>query len=168
MDEFSSISTLPTTSRALVVEFAGTPRAGKTTALNSLSRVLEAEGYQVGVVEEQAPSSPVRGKRDKDFNVWTAATTVARMVEAVHVDTDIVLVDRGVLDAMCWLDWHLRCGQLDSRERATIDRFLLTRSRSVDLVLLMTVTPQVALARDVASGQERGSSVIVSADILDE
>jgi len=167
LDESRSTQTLRATSRALVVEFAGTPKAGKTTALDSLRTVLRNRGYKVGVVEEQAPSSPVRGKRDKDFNVWTVATTVARMVEAVHVDKDIVLVDRGVLDAMCWLDWHLRCGQLDSKERAAIDRFLLTRSETVDLVLLMTVAPDEALARDIASGRDRSASVIVSTEILD-
>jgi thymidylate kinase len=153
-------------SRVFVVEFAGTPRAGKTTALNGLRERLEGDGYQVHVVEERARLSPVPRKRDPDFNVWTAMTSMANMVEAAHARAQIALVDRGVLDALCWMDWHLRSGQLGRKDRAVTDRFLLARSRLVDLVLLMTVTPSVAVKRDIASGRDRSASMIVSPALL--
>ncbi|HEY4026504.1 MAG TPA: hypothetical protein VGO86_08730 [Candidatus Dormibacteraeota bacterium] len=158
----------PRTARPFILEFAGTPRAGKTSALSVLRGQLEAAGYRVGVVGELARLSPVPTKRDPDFNIWTVTTTVSRMVEAIHAEGQVILVDRGVLDAMCWMDWHLRSGRLARKEWTAIDRFLLTRSlaRMADLVLLMTVTPAQAVARDIASGRDRSGSVIVGQHVL--
>jgi len=40
--------------RPFIVEFLGTPEAGKTTSVKMLRRSLEEKGYKVGLVRESA------------------------------------------------------------------------------------------------------------------
>ena len=44
--------------RPFIVEFLGTPEAGKTTSVKMLRRSLEEKGYKVGLVRESAEIVP--------------------------------------------------------------------------------------------------------------
>lgn len=44
--------------RPFIVEFVGTPEAGKTTSVKMLRRSLEEKGYKVGLVRESAEIVP--------------------------------------------------------------------------------------------------------------
>lgn len=147
-----------------VVEFAGTPRAGKTTALQGLREVLACSGYRVAVVEEGAGFCPVADKLDAQFNVYTATSTITRILDAVHHDDDVVLVDRGLLDACCWIDWHRQSGQIGAADHETIDQFLRARvvADMISLVVLLTVDPIVALRRDGAPDAQRANGRIMN------
>jgi predicted NUDIX family phosphoesterase/thymidylate kinase len=140
--------------RPFFVEFAGTPRAGKTTAIDLLDRILRRNRYRVRVVAERASTSPLRNKHDPFFNLWTAATTLAQILESQDRDDHIVLIDRGIFDALCWMDWFRSSGNLAADEYETITNFLsMPRIRRLtDLVFVLTVSPAQALDRE-ASGQ---------------
>ena len=58
--------------RPIVFEFAGVPKAGKTSTLNALQLFLKRCGFRVEVVVESASISPIRDKTDFNFNVWIA------------------------------------------------------------------------------------------------
>jgi len=89
-----------------VIEFAGLPKAGKTTAVNQLYSFLKRCGFGVKVVVERASVCPIRDKRHATFNIWTAATTLAQLLEYTQDpprpdDPDIVVLDRGLFDSIC-------------------------------------------------------------------
>lgn len=151
-----------------VVEFAGTPRAGKTTALRGLRPRLERLGYRVRVVEEQARVCSVPSKRHPDFNLWTASATVAEVIQARYSGADVLLVDRGPFDALTWMDWFRRIGVLPDGEHEAIHRYLggPTLSRMVDLVLVMTVDPHEALHRERSGGPHRTPGPIINTRTL--
>jgi predicted NUDIX family phosphoesterase/thymidylate kinase len=148
--------TRPTTARLsrrpFFVEFAGAPRAGKTTAIDVLDRILRRNRYRVRVVAERASTSPLRNKHDPLFNLWTAAITLAQILESQDRDDHIVLIDRGIFDALCWMDWFRSTGRLDPDEHDSITRFLsMPRIRRLtDLAFVLTVSPEQALDREAA------------------
>jgi hypothetical protein len=151
------------------IELAGTPRAGKTTALTDLASMLRDNDLRVETVDESAGGCPVPHKRDPDYNLWTFLTTLTQIVEARHADTDVVLIDRGIVDAVCWMDWYLVTGALTITEYHTIEKFaMLPRwERVMDLVLVLTTDPPVAIERDSGERPARPGR-IVNPDTLGE
>ena len=61
--------------KPLVVEFAGVPKAGKTTTLSHVQTFLKRCGFRTDVVVERASVCPIQDKKHANFNVWTACTT---------------------------------------------------------------------------------------------
>ena len=91
----------------MVVEFAGVPKAGKSTTLGQVHAFLKRCGFRVEVVVEHASICPIRDKKHANFNVWTACTTLSRILEKTQIpsrpgDPDVLLLDRGLFDAVNW------------------------------------------------------------------
>src|SRR5262245_46546772 len=59
------------------------------------------------------------------FNTWCAATMLAELLENVDTDTDIIIVDRGLFDALVWLTLQHQRRELTQDEAKTIEAFLL-------------------------------------------
>ena len=99
--------------KPVVFEFAGAPKAGKTTTLTALQGFLKRCGFRVEVVVERASVCPVRDKKHSNFNVWTACTTLSQILEKTQEpprvdDPHVLILDRGLFDSICWLSiWKL-------------------------------------------------------------
>lgn len=154
--------------RPFVVEFAGTPRAGKTTTLGGLKRLLEdRRGLRVEVVDEQARCCPVPDKVNPDFNRWTFSRTLTGIVEARYSGADVVLVDRGLFDGRTWMEWFRCHGKLAADRHEATDQYLRTEARSlIDLVIVMTVEPREALKREQTGGPRRTPGPIINRTTL--
>jgi thymidylate kinase/predicted NUDIX family phosphoesterase len=136
--------------RPYFVELAGTPKAGKSTALQVLHRFLKDCGYQVHEMRERAAECPIAMKGHFFFNTWTTTTMLAAMIESLESDADVVLLDRGVFDAIVWLEAQSLEHQVSPEERQVFRDFvLLGRWRTLtDLTFVLTVDPQTALVRE--------------------
>jgi thymidylate kinase/predicted NUDIX family phosphoesterase len=136
--------------RPYIVELAGTPKAGKTTALHVLHRFLKDCGYQVHEMRERAGDCPVAMKGHFFFNTWTTTTMLASMIEALESEADVLLLDRGVFDAIVWLESQHLDHQLSPEEYDVFRQFvLLDRWRTLtDLTFVFTVEPEIALRRE--------------------
>lgn len=156
--------------RPFVVEFAGAPRAGKTSALDHMSSVLRRHGFRVDTVSEDARSSRVRDKRDPLFNLSTAMATGDQIIQATHGDdtSHLLLVDRGFFDALCWQDWLLGVGAITRDEHDDNVAFLQQPRlcELTDLVFVLTVAPERALERDLAGRVTRRSGPIMNMEAL--
>ncbi len=151
-----------------IIEFAGTPRAGKTTAMRGLARRLKARGRRVGVVTERAGQCPIPSKLDPRFSIWTAARTLADLQEAQFDDKDVVLIDRGVFDALCWIDWYASKGALAPADQEGFAALLRAPvvARPIGLVLVLTVEPREAMRRHRAGKPSASPGSIVNAETL--
>src|SRR5882762_8468762 len=89
--------------RAFVIEFAGTPKSGKSTAVEAIRHFFSRQGFRVHVLAERAALCPIPMKGHLFFNTWCAVSMLAELLENVDTDTDIIIVDRGILDALVWL-----------------------------------------------------------------
>jgi len=86
------------------------------------------------------------------FNTWCASTMLAELLANVETETDIIIVDRGLFDALVWLTLQRQRGELTGDEAQIIENFLLLeRWRTlIDLAVLMKVTPDEAIKRELA------------------
>ena len=67
--------------KPIVVEFAGVPKAGKTTTLSQIQAFLKRCGFRVEVVVERASVCPIQDKKHSNFNVWTACMTLSQILQ---------------------------------------------------------------------------------------
>src|SRR5258708_7140329 len=115
--------------KPLVIEFAGLPKAGKTTIVGHVQTFLRRCGFKVEVVVERASVSPIRDKKHPNFNVWTATTTLAQVLEKTQTppaedDPHILILDRGLFDSIWWLAFMERLSRLRPEDREIMERFL--------------------------------------------
>lgn len=136
--------------RPYIIELAGTPKAGKTTTLQVLSRFMKECGYQVQQMRERASDCPIAMKGHFFFNTWTTTTMLASMIEAIESEADVLFMDRGVFDALVWLEVQSQEHQVTSNEYEVFRQFvMLERWRTLtDLTVVFHVEPSTALERE--------------------
>jgi predicted NUDIX family phosphoesterase len=140
---------------ALVVEFAGVPKAGKTSTLGQVYSFLRRCGFRCEIVVERASVCPIRDKKHFNFNIWTACTSLAQLLEKTQNpphedDPDILFLDRGIFDSICWMTMLERLGRIRPVERKETTDFLLGSDwvRRVSGVIAMSASPSDAMTRE--------------------
>jgi len=163
-----------TARKPVVFEFAGVPKAGKTSTLGALQAFLKRCGFRVEVVVERASVCPIRDKKHANFNVWTACTTLAQILEKTQnpprpEDPHILILDRGLFDSICWLSMMEHLERIRPDERKIIERFLKIddwRDR-ISAVFVMTVNPADAMMREQGLlPVEAGKGSIMNTEVL--
>ena len=142
--------------KPIVIEFAGVPKAGKTSNIGEAQKFFQRCGFRVEVVAERASLCPIRDKKHQNFNVWTACATLSHLLEKTQTpprddDPQILFLDRGIFDAVCWM--HLMSKvfeRLDSKQFKNIINFLLLKEwrKTISAVILMTTSPEKAMERE--------------------
>nr|VFJ64480.1 MAG: Predicted phosphoesterase, NUDIX family [Candidatus Kentron sp. FW] len=149
-------SLFPDTARkSIVIEFAGTPKAGKTTTLGQINTFLKRCGFKVEIVVERASVCPIKDKKHVNFNVWTACTTLSQLLEKTQTpprpdDPHILILDRGIFDSICWLRLMEGLQRLRLAEREAMEKFLTISDwrERITGVILMTASPADSMQRE--------------------
>ncbi len=141
--------------KPVVVEFAGVPKAGKSTTIGQVHAFLKRCGFRVEVVVEHASICPIRDKKHANFNVWTACSTLSQILEKTQIpsgpgDPDVLLLDRGLFDAVNWFAVMERLARIRRAERELIERFLLMDDwrKRITGVIVMTASPADSMERE--------------------
>ncbi len=141
--------------KPIVIEFAGTPKAGKTSTVGQVVSFFKRCGFRVEVVVERASVCPVRDKKHLNFNIWTACTTLAQLLEKTQDpprsdDPQILILDRGIFDSVCWLRMMEHLSRVRKSDRERIESFLLIGDwrKRLSGVVLMTSSPDDAMTRE--------------------
>ena len=141
--------------RPLVIEFAGVPKAGKTTTLSNVQTFLKRCGFRTDVVVERASVCPIRDKKHANFNVWTACTTLAQVLEKTQNpprpdDPQILFLDRGLFDSICWMTMMERISRVRTEDRELIQRFLMIDDwrKRISAVFVMLASPDDSMRRE--------------------
>ena len=158
----------------IVIEFAGVPKAGKTTTLTHVQSFLKRCGFRTDVVVERASVCPIRDKKHANFNVWTACTTLAQILEKTQNpprpdDPQILFLDRGLFDSICWMTMMERISRIRPRERKVIHDFLTIEDwrKRISAVFVMLTSPQDAMKRERGLLPVEGAAgSIMNEDIL--
>lgn len=159
--------------RPIVLEFAGVPKAGKTSTISQLQTFLKRCGFKVQVVVERASICPIRDKRHFTFNVWTACTTLAQILENTQDppradDPQILILDRGLFDSICWLTMMDHLSRICTRERQEIEEFLLLDEwrKRITGVIVMTASPEDSMKREQGFLPAEASGSIMNLEVL--
>lgn len=91
--------------KPFIVEFTGSPEAGKTTVIDILYKQLLKMGYKVKKYPESAENCPsFFPKECLEAKLWINFDTAKHVLEAPFLyDYDIILFDRGALDHKFWI-----------------------------------------------------------------
>jgi predicted NUDIX family phosphoesterase len=136
--------------RPLIIEFAGTPKAGKSTSIAALAKFLRRHKIPVRVIIERASVCPIRDKNHPFFNVWTACTSLAQMLESLDGEPGVTILDRGIFDALVWMHLHHHNERLTNDEYKRLIDFLRIDKwlRKLDIVATLTVDAETSLKRE--------------------
>lgn len=141
--------------KPIVIEFAGVPKAGKTSTLGQIQAFLKRCGFRVDVVIERASVCPIRDKKHANFNIWTACTTLSQILEKTQTpsrpeDPHVLILDRGLFDAVSWLAVMERLARIRHAERTAVEEFLLIDDwrRRITGVIVMTTSPRDSMERE--------------------
>ena len=141
--------------RPLVIEFAGVPKAGKTTTLSQVQTFLKRCGFRTEVVIERASVCPIRDKKHANFNVWTACTTMSQILEKTQnpplsEDPQILFLDRGIFDSICWMTMMERFARIRQDQRQRIQEFLMIDDwrKRISAVFVMLASAKDAMKRE--------------------
>lgn len=161
--------------RPIVIEFAGVPKAGKTSTLGQVYTFLKRCGFRVQIVVERASVCPIKDKKHFTFNVWTACTTLAQVLEHTQDpprpdDPQVLILDRGLFDAIAWLRLMERLSRIRTDELRTIEEFLLADEwrKRVTGVIVMTVSPADAMRREMGHLPIEGKGSIMNPEVLQQ
>lgn len=137
--------------RPLIIEFTGLPKAGKTTVVNSLSMFLRRNGISTIVITERASVCPIKNKHHPDFNIWTGCRTLSNILNYKQAnDYSVIIVDRGIYDALIWMALLYKKGKMSKNELEAIENFFLLErwEKSIDLIIYMYTSVEKALERE--------------------
>ena len=159
--------------RTIVIEFCGSPKSGKTSCINSLAIFLKRNGFTVHVVEERASVCPVSDKHSPMFNIWTSCMSLANMIgtlENKEKTIDVLILDRGIFDALCWFQWLSNTGRMEQKLKESAESFLLQKRfvQNINLVFALEASPDVSIKREFANLLTTKIGTIMNPAVLGE
>lgn len=139
--------------RPFMVEFTGTPEAGKTTSINNVANKLRSEGYEVAILNESAEKLPSEiPKGTWNANLWMHYQTQAGILRATYFDTDVVLIDRGLIDSNFYgkkFLWEQVC----TKEQYENFRKQFLENLFPNFLIALVVKPEIAIQRRGGEGR---------------
>jgi hypothetical protein len=157
--------------KPLIIEFSGSPKSGKTTVISVLSLFFRRNDFRVETFTERASISPIANRKGHpDFNVWVSCASLQGLIESMEKDIDLLILDRGLFDALVWNRLLARTGRITQQEAETIEGFFAMErwTRMVDLVCVMRCDPETSIDREYANQLTRKRGKIMDATILRE
>lgn len=159
--------------RPIIIEFSGSPKAGKTSCINSLKQFLKRNGFEVEVIQERASICPVSDKQSPMFNIWTSCMSLAGLIGIVEdkkSTCDVIILDRGVFDALCWFEWLTAYNKMESDFQKKVCEFLLRKEfvGLIDIVFSFTVEPETSIEREYANLLTDQIGSIMNLEVLGE
>jgi predicted NUDIX family phosphoesterase len=159
--------------KPIVLEFSGSPKAGKTSTIGQIQTFLKRCGFRVEVIVERASVCPIRDKKHFHFNIWTACTTLAQVLEKTQdppreEDPQILILDRGLFDSIVWLTMMDRLSRITTQDRESVEHFLLVNEwrKRITAVILMTASPKDSMERERGYLPVQATGSIMNLDVL--
>ena len=137
-----------------VIEFSGSPKAGKTTTIDIVNHFYRRLGFRVWAPTEGASKrTPYNLKRDLvAFNSWSLNYAISEILLAYHNidDPDLIILDRGPFDSLAWMAVLRQQDKISKDEYDTIRKYA-TLGKWADMVakiFIFVCTPEISLKRE--------------------
>lgn len=138
--------------RPFFLEFTGSPSAGKTTTITELDKFLRRQGFRVLRPQEGAEVIRHIERNTPLYNIRTGIYALTQLIDfsAGH-PYDVVIFDRCIFDAYCWMMYWVEKGKLSAEEKNIIQAFFLSRfwADKIDAAYFMICEPEVAIEREL-------------------
>ena len=111
-----------------MIEFTGSPDAGKTTCITELDKFLHRHDFRVLIPQEGAQAIRHIHRKTPEYNIRTGLYALNMLIDFAHGHSyDVVIFDRSIFDAYAWMMYWEDKKLLSSEERNTIQQFFLSR-----------------------------------------
>lgn len=139
--------------RPFMLEITGTPSAGKTTTITEIDKFFRRIGFE-RVWKPQEGAEVIRHipRTTPEYNVRTANYALNLLLDnAYGHNYDLVIFDRCIFDAYCWMEYWERKGKLSKGEAKNHQVHFLSKlwTHYLDSVFIMTCSPEVAMEREL-------------------
>jgi len=155
------------------IEFAGSPKSGKTTIIGILGHFFKRMGFHLAMPAEGASLRTPPGLRDDwlAFNAWSGCYALQQLLIDCHTDppVEMVFLDRGLFDVAAWMEFLSQAGHRitdDDRDRITAFFTLDLWRRRENLVFLFTADHKTSLARENDSKLTTESGSVMNEETL--
>lgn len=138
--------------RPFFMEFTGSPSVGKTTLITELDKYFRREGARVWRPQEGAEVIRHIERTTPLYNIRTGLYALNLLIDlsAGHM-YDIVMFDRCIFDAYCWMMYWEEKNKLTPEERAMYQSFFLSDfwTDKIDAAIFMVCDPKEAMKREM-------------------
>lgn len=140
-----------------VIEFAGTPRGGKTKLLNNLLDFFVKSGFICDFVEEFTKTKKYKeyyfpkwkNKNIIFVNVKIYENILKKINKSLLKGSNIVLVDRSLIDRLIWINRLYENGKIVEKEYNDLrDKILMKSKHKTNITIATYVDVDIALKRD--------------------
>ncbi len=133
-----------------MIEFTGSPDAGKTTCIKELDKFLHRSDFRVYIPQEGAEAIRHIHRKTPEYNIRTGLYALTMLMDYAHSHTyDIVIFDRAIFDAYTWMIYWQDKGLISPEERELHQRFFLSNPWADRIITSYVVTcdPEEAVRR---------------------
>jgi predicted NUDIX family phosphoesterase len=157
--------------RPIVIEFAGSPKSGKSSCISSLDIFLRRNDFKTRVLTERASVCPIENKFDPLFNIWNGCAALNQLSELISNrprEYDVIIMDRGFFDTLSWLVWQEDRHYLRADDaKAFAHFFTAPRFRMmVDVVINFESSPETSLDREYKNLLTRREGSVMRKSVL--
>ena len=156
----------------LIVEFAGSPKAGKSTTIDIVTHFFKRTGFKTWAPTEGASKrTPHLLRRDLvAFNAWALNYAISEILIAYHnvEEHDLVVLDRGPFDSLAWMNVLKEDGKLDQDGYDRIRNFARHPKWAtlVERVYLFTCSPETSMRREHEAKLIRSDGTAMNEEML--
>ena len=137
--------------RPFIIEFAGTPNAGKQAQIEIMVDYLRtAKNMRVKVNEDPFRICPVRDSHSQKL-LWVWSYVVQKALEATTLDQyDVVIFDRGLFDTLAQIKLYSSQKHLTKKVMRALNSTSNVREliSLFDIVFLMEIPPEISIIRE--------------------
>lgn len=156
----------------LVVEFAGSPKSGKSTNIEIVSHFFKRANFRVLSPAEGVSKRTPTPLRDDlvAYNTWALNYAINEILFSCRClkPHDLVILDRGAFDSLAWMRLLRGDGKLTQEEYATIESFALHPkwAKLIGRICLFTCTPDTSMERESEEKLIDGDGTAMNPDML--
>lgn len=143
-----------------MIEFTGSPDAGKTTCIKELDKFLHRSDFRVFIPQEGAEAIRHISRKTPEYNLRTGLYALNMLIDFAHSHTyDIVIFDRAIFDAYTWMIYWEDKGLMSAKERDLHQRFFLSNPWVSRIITsyIVTCDPEESVRRGqrIAASKEK-------------
>lgn len=134
-----------------IFEFNGSPHSGKTTTIIEIDKFLRRHGFRVLRLQESGEAIRHIDRTAPVYNIRTGLYTLTHLLDHIHAHNyDVIIYERGIFDAYCWMQYRAKMGQITKKQLGVIQNFLLMDfwANEIDLAYFMICAPEQARKRE--------------------
>lgn len=149
--------------RPFFIELTGSPSSGKTTTITELDKFFRRQGFRVLRPQEGAEVIRHIPRTTPLYNIRTGLYALNMLIDESYGHLyDIIIFDRCVFDAYCWMMYWLEKRKLSPKEKNMIQSFFLSRfwTDKIDAAYFMVCDTKLAMERElrIALSQKLGET----------